>query len=151
MIGMDFVSFIILLVISIVVSAVLHFVFKYYIRPGINSFISKVIFGWIGAWLGSPVLGHWFVGCCGWCWYWFGIVLQNDCYCYKRQHGQAAQGPDRTWDIELPDLLPPLRSRDLLYLIVELDQSLLDKVIPDDVGPLFSANPHEFVNRTTAV
>lgn len=62
MIGMDFVSFIILLVISIVVSAVLHFVLKYYIRPGINSFISKVILGWIGAWLGSPVFGHWFGG-----------------------------------------------------------------------------------------
>ena len=60
MIGMNFVSFIILLVISIVVSAVLHFVFKYYVRPGWNSFISKVIFGWIGAWLGSPVLGYWF-------------------------------------------------------------------------------------------
>lgn len=62
MIGMDFVSFIILLIISIVVSAVLHFVFKYYIRPGIISFISKVIFGWIGAWLGSPVFGYWFEG-----------------------------------------------------------------------------------------
>ncbi len=62
MIGMNFVSFIILLVISIVVSAVLHFVFKYYVRPGWNSFISKVIFGWIGAWLGSPVLGYWFEG-----------------------------------------------------------------------------------------
>lgn len=62
MIGMDFVSFIILLVISIVVSAVLHFVLKYYTRPGIYSFISKVIFGWIGAWLGSPVFGHWFEG-----------------------------------------------------------------------------------------
>ena len=59
---MDFISFIILLVISIVVSAILHFVFKYYLRPGINSFISKVIFGWIGAWLGSPVFGHWFEG-----------------------------------------------------------------------------------------
>ena len=60
MIGMNFVSFIILLVISIVVSAVLHFVFKYYVRPGWNSFISKVIFGWFGAWLGSPVFGYWF-------------------------------------------------------------------------------------------
>ena len=49
MIGMSFVSFLILLVISIVVSAVLHYVLKFYIRPGIVSFISKVIFGWIGA------------------------------------------------------------------------------------------------------
>ena len=62
MIGMDFISFIILLIISIVVSAILHFVFKYYVRSGINSFISKVIFGWIGAWLGTPVFGHWFEG-----------------------------------------------------------------------------------------
>jgi len=62
MIGMDFVSFIILLGISIVVSVVVHFVFKYYVMPGVWSFISKVIFGWIGAWLGSPVFGHWFCG-----------------------------------------------------------------------------------------
>lgn len=62
MIGMDFNSFLILLVISIVVSAILHYAFKFYIRPGIVSFISKVIFGWIGAWLGSSVFGNWFNG-----------------------------------------------------------------------------------------
>ena len=62
MIGMTFVSFLILLVISIVVSAILHYVLKFYIRPGIVSFVSKVIFGWIGAWLGSPVFGYWFAG-----------------------------------------------------------------------------------------
>lgn len=62
MIGMCFVDFLILLVISIIVSAILHYGFKYYVRPGFNSFIAKVVFGWIGAWLGSPVLGHWFVG-----------------------------------------------------------------------------------------
>ena len=62
MIGMSFVSFLILLVISVVVSAILHYVFKFYIRPGYVSFISKVIFGWIGAWLGSPVFGYWFGG-----------------------------------------------------------------------------------------
>jgi uncharacterized membrane protein YeaQ/YmgE (transglycosylase-associated protein family) len=62
MIGMSFVSFLILLVISVVVSAILHYLFKFYIRPGWISFISKVIFGWIGAWLGSPVFGHWFGG-----------------------------------------------------------------------------------------
>ena len=62
MIGMTFVSFLILLVISIVVSAVLHYVLKFYIRSGIVSFFSKVIFGWIGAWLGSPVFGYWFDG-----------------------------------------------------------------------------------------
>ena len=62
MIGINFVSFLILLVISIVVSAVLHYGLKIYIRSGYVSFISKVIFGWIGAWLGSPVFGYWFGG-----------------------------------------------------------------------------------------
>ncbi|OGC01500.1 hypothetical protein A2V82_10225 [candidate division KSB1 bacterium RBG_16_48_16] len=62
MIGINFISFVILLVISVVVSAVLHFGVKYYARPGLNSFISKVIFGWIGARLGSPIFGHWFGG-----------------------------------------------------------------------------------------
>jgi uncharacterized membrane protein YeaQ/YmgE (transglycosylase-associated protein family) len=64
MIGMDFISFLILLVISAVVSAVLHYVVKFYIRPGLVSFFSKVIFGWIGAWLGTPVFGRWFNGVC---------------------------------------------------------------------------------------
>ena len=62
MIGMSFVSFLILLVISVVVSAILHYVFKFYIRPGYVSFVSKIVFGWIGAWLGSPVFGSWFGG-----------------------------------------------------------------------------------------
>ncbi len=64
MIGMDFVSFLILLIISIVVSAILHFGLKYYIVAGISSFFSKIVLGWIGAWLGSPVLGYWFEGIC---------------------------------------------------------------------------------------
>ena len=59
MIGMDFLSFLILLVISAIVSWFLHFVCKYYIVPGWGSYVSKVIIGWVGAWLGSPVLGHW--------------------------------------------------------------------------------------------
>jgi uncharacterized membrane protein YeaQ/YmgE (transglycosylase-associated protein family) len=62
MIGMSFISFLILLVISVVVSAVLHFGLKYHVRPGMNSFLGKIIFGWIGAWLGSPVFGYWFEG-----------------------------------------------------------------------------------------
>ncbi len=61
MIGMDFISFLILLVISIVVSAVLHFILKFYIIPGWRSYLSKVCIGWVGAWLGSPVLGHWWL------------------------------------------------------------------------------------------
>ena len=59
MIGMNFISFLILLIISVVVSAVLHYRFKYYVTPGHWSFCSKVVVGWVGAWLGSPVLGYW--------------------------------------------------------------------------------------------
>ena len=62
MIGMDFISFLILLVISVVVSGILHYGLNYYVTPGIWSFCSKVVVGWVGAWLGSPVLGHWFPG-----------------------------------------------------------------------------------------
>ncbi len=62
MIGMDFISFLILLIISIVIAAIMHYGFKYHVRPGFDSFVSKVVFGWIGAWLGSPVFGHWFNG-----------------------------------------------------------------------------------------
>ena len=59
MIGMDFISFLILLIISVVVSGILHFGFKYYVVSGYASYLSKVLVGWIGAWLGSPVFGYW--------------------------------------------------------------------------------------------
>jgi uncharacterized membrane protein YeaQ/YmgE (transglycosylase-associated protein family) len=62
MFGMDFMSFLILLVISAVVSAALHFGLKYYVTPGLASYFSKIVIGWIGAWLGSPVFGHWLEG-----------------------------------------------------------------------------------------
>ena len=62
MIGMDFICFLILLVISVVVSAILHFALKFHVVPGTASFLSKIVLGWIGAWLGSPVLGHWWEG-----------------------------------------------------------------------------------------
>jgi len=62
MIGLDFISFLILLVISVVVSAVLHFGLKYYITPGWASFLSKTVIGWVGAWLGTPVFGRWWEG-----------------------------------------------------------------------------------------
>ncbi len=58
MIGMSFISFLILLVISVVVALVLHFA-GYSIRSGWDSFVNKVIIAWIGGWLGTPVLGHW--------------------------------------------------------------------------------------------
>jgi uncharacterized membrane protein YeaQ/YmgE (transglycosylase-associated protein family) len=59
MIGMDFISFLILLIISVVVSAVLHYGLKYYATPGFESFCVKVALGWVGAWIGSPVFGYW--------------------------------------------------------------------------------------------
>ena len=64
MIGIDFISFLILLIIAAVVAAVLHYGFKYYVIPGLGSYLSKVVIGWIGAWLGSPVFGNWFEGVC---------------------------------------------------------------------------------------
>ena len=62
MIGMDFISFLVLLIISVVVSGILHFGFKYYVVSGCASYLSKVLVGWIGAWLGSPVFGYWWQG-----------------------------------------------------------------------------------------
>jgi uncharacterized membrane protein YeaQ/YmgE (transglycosylase-associated protein family) len=59
MIGMDFISFLILLVISVVVSGILHYGLKYYVTPGLWSFCSKVVVGWVGAWIGSSVIGNW--------------------------------------------------------------------------------------------
>jgi uncharacterized membrane protein YeaQ/YmgE (transglycosylase-associated protein family) len=62
MIGMDFVSFLTLLIISVVVSGILHYGLNYYVTPGHWSFCSKIVVGWLGAWLGSPVFGHWWPG-----------------------------------------------------------------------------------------
>jgi hypothetical protein len=59
MIGMNFISFLILLIISVVVSGILHYGFKYYATAGFESFCVKVVAGWFGAWLGSPVFGYW--------------------------------------------------------------------------------------------
>jgi uncharacterized membrane protein YeaQ/YmgE (transglycosylase-associated protein family) len=62
MIGMNFFSFLTLLVISVVVSVVLHYWVKLRVRTGFVSFLGTVVWGWIGAWLGSPVFGYWFPG-----------------------------------------------------------------------------------------
>jgi len=59
MIGMTFITFVILLIISVVVSAVVHYGLKYYVTPGLESFYLKVVLAWVGAWLGSPVFGYW--------------------------------------------------------------------------------------------
>jgi uncharacterized membrane protein YeaQ/YmgE (transglycosylase-associated protein family) len=59
MLGMNFTSFLALLVVSVVVAAAYHWVLRYRFLEGIDSFLAKVAVGWIGGWLGSPVLGHW--------------------------------------------------------------------------------------------
>jgi uncharacterized membrane protein YeaQ/YmgE (transglycosylase-associated protein family) len=61
-IAMDFMSFLVLLIISIVVCGILHYGFKYYIVPGLWSYLSKVVIGWVGARLGTPVFGEWWEG-----------------------------------------------------------------------------------------
>ncbi len=60
MVGMDFISFLILTVIAAVVAAIAHYGLKYYVVSGTASYLSKVVIAWLGAWLGSPVFGHWF-------------------------------------------------------------------------------------------
>ena len=62
MIGIDFISFLILLIIAAIVAAVIHYGFGYYAESGVGSFLSKIVVGWVGGWLGSPVLGHWWEG-----------------------------------------------------------------------------------------
>jgi len=62
MIGINFISFLILLTISVVASATLHYGFNYHVTPGMSSFFSKVVIGWVGAWLGSMILGQWWEG-----------------------------------------------------------------------------------------
>ena len=56
---MEFISFLILLVIAAVVSGVLHYPLKYHVTPGIWSFLSKVVVAYIGAMLGPFFFGEW--------------------------------------------------------------------------------------------
>jgi len=60
MIGMNFWSFLVLLVAGLISAAVLHYIICYRVLECFDGFLGKLIAGWIGAWLGSPVLGHWF-------------------------------------------------------------------------------------------
>ncbi len=59
---MDFVSFVVLLVIAAVTSWVLHYPLKFNVTPGIWSFLSKVVIAYIGAMLGSSFFGEWWAG-----------------------------------------------------------------------------------------
>src|SRR5215831_207884 len=60
MIGMSFLSFLVLLGISVIVVGIFHYGLRYRFLEGIDAVFAKVAFAWLGAWLGSPVLGHWF-------------------------------------------------------------------------------------------
>ncbi len=59
MIGMSFLSFIVLLAIGVIVAAVFHFGLRYRFLDGLDAVFAKLALGWLGAWLGSPVFGHW--------------------------------------------------------------------------------------------
>jgi uncharacterized membrane protein YeaQ/YmgE (transglycosylase-associated protein family) len=60
MIGMSFLSFLVLLVCALIAAVVVHYIICYRFFQGYDGLVAKTIAGWIGAWLGSPVLGHWF-------------------------------------------------------------------------------------------
>ena len=60
MLGMTFLSFLVLTVIGAVVAVAYHNVIRYRFLEGIDALFGKLIVGWLGAWLGSPVFGHWF-------------------------------------------------------------------------------------------
>jgi len=59
MLGMSFMSFLLLLVIGAVVAVAYHNVFRYRFLEGNDALAGKLIIGWLGAWLGSPVFGFW--------------------------------------------------------------------------------------------
>jgi len=60
MIGMPFLSFLVLLVLSAIVAALFHWGFRYRLTSAIDGFIGQWVVAWVGAWLGPAVLGHWF-------------------------------------------------------------------------------------------
>ena len=59
MIGMSFLSFLVLLGISVIVAGVFHYGLRYRFLEGLDAVYAKLVFAWVGAWLGSPVLGSW--------------------------------------------------------------------------------------------
>ena len=59
MIGMNFNSFLTLLILGLIAVIVVHSIIRYGMLKGVDGFLAKWIAGWLGAWLGSPVLGHW--------------------------------------------------------------------------------------------
>ena len=61
MIGMNFTSFLTLLILGLIAAIVVHSIIRYRMLKGVDGFLATWIGGWVGAWLGSPVLGHWWV------------------------------------------------------------------------------------------
>ncbi|MGH9325874.1 MAG: hypothetical protein ACRD2B_04195 [Terriglobia bacterium] len=59
LIGMRFLSFLILLFISAFAAIIVHWAFRYRFLSGAEGFFGKWILAWIFAWLGPAVLGHW--------------------------------------------------------------------------------------------
>ena len=59
MIGMNFISFLSLLVISAISASIVHSMLKPRVLHKGEAYLCEWIMGWIGAWLGSPVVGHW--------------------------------------------------------------------------------------------
>jgi uncharacterized membrane protein YeaQ/YmgE (transglycosylase-associated protein family) len=59
MLGMSFLSFLVLTLIGAVVAVAYHYVLRYRFLEGNDALIGKLIVGWFGAWLASPVLGYW--------------------------------------------------------------------------------------------
>jgi uncharacterized membrane protein YeaQ/YmgE (transglycosylase-associated protein family) len=60
LIGMRFLSFLILLILSAFAAVIVHSAIRYRFFNGADGFFGKWILGWICAWLGPAVFGHWF-------------------------------------------------------------------------------------------
>jgi len=59
MIGMSFLSFVVLLGVSVIVAGVFHYGLRYRVLEGVDAIYAKLVIAWIGGWLGSPILGYW--------------------------------------------------------------------------------------------
>lgn len=60
LIGMSFLSFLILLILSAFAAAIMHWVIRYRVFQGFDGFVGEWVLAWVGAWIATPVLGHWF-------------------------------------------------------------------------------------------
>lgn len=60
LIGMRFLSFLILLILSAFAALIIHSALHYRFFVGAEGFFGQWIVAWICAWLGPAVFGHWF-------------------------------------------------------------------------------------------